>query len=108
MLRQVAAELAEEPNGPDPIAVLVDPGPEELAEWRREAPQAEIVAAAQARHAEDALAQALRRAESGEGVVVIVDSLTRLSDEFGDADAAKGLLDAGAASLTVVAGLERR
>jgi Rho termination factor, N-terminal domain len=86
MLRQIAAELAGESNGPDPIAVL---------------------AAAQTRHVEDAIAQAVRRAESGEEVVVIVDSLTRIGDAFGDAEAAKGLLDASAASLIVVAALER-
>lgn len=106
LLRELAAELARESRGADPVAVLIDPGPEELAEWRREAPRAEIVAAAQARHAEDALAQATRRAESGEAVVVLVDSLTRLA-ELGDADAVRELLDA-AAAVTVVAALERR
>lgn len=108
MLRQLATELADESNGSDPVAVLVNPGPEELAEWRREAPQAEIVAAAQARHAEDALAQAVRRAESGEHTIVLVDSLTRLSEELDDAETAKSMLDAGGGSLTVVAALERR
>ena len=106
LLRKFAAELAGESNGSDPVALLVDPGPEELAEWRREAPQAEIVAAAQARHAEDAIAQATRRAESGEDVIVLIDSLTRLA-ELGDADDAKSLLDS-AGPVTVVAALEHR
>jgi Rho termination factor, N-terminal domain len=104
LLRQLAAELASESNGSDPIALLIDPGPEELADWRREAPNAEIVVAAQARHAEDAIAQAARRAESGENVVVLLDSLTRLA-ELGDANAAVDLLD-GARTVTVVAALE--
>jgi len=111
LLREVAGELAGASDGPDPIALLVDPSPEELAEWKREAPQAEIVAAGQARHASDAMAQAARRAESGEDVILLVDSLTKLAESFEDADAAKALFDAGLTqakgSLTVVAALER-
>src|SRR5689334_3203252 len=103
LLREIAAELAD-----GSIALLVDPSPEELAEWKREAPQSELVVAAQARHASDAVAQAARRAESGEHVTLLVDSLTRLED----ADVARGVFDGGLAlrgngSLTVVAALER-
>lgn len=115
LLREIAGELAGASNGPDPIALLIDPSPEELADWKREAPQAEIVSAGQARHASDALAQASRRAEGGEDVILLVDSLSRLEDAFGDADAAKQLFDAGLGltrgsngSLTVVAALERQ
>ncbi|HWM54174.1 MAG TPA: Rho termination factor N-terminal domain-containing protein [Solirubrobacterales bacterium] len=104
LLRELAVELAAESSGSDPVALLVEPGPEELAEWRRAAPQAEIVAAAQARHAEDAIAQATRRAEGGESVIVLIDSLTRLA-ELGDADDTTSLLDT-ARAVTVVAALE--
>lgn len=110
LLREVAAELSGASKGPDPIALLVDPSPEELAEWRREAPAAEIVAAGKARHASDALAQAVRRAEGGEDVILLIDSLSRLED----ADAAKEIFDGGlglasaGGSLTVVAALERQ
>jgi Rho termination factor, N-terminal domain len=114
LLREIAAELAGASDGPDPIALLIDPSPEELADWKREAPQAEIVAAGQVRHASDALAQASRRAEGGEDVILLVDSLSRLADGFGDAEEAKELFDAGLrltrggnGSLTVVAALER-
>jgi len=114
LLREVAAELAEAAKGPDPIALLIDPGPEELADWRREAPKAEIVAAGKANHAADALAQARTRAGAGEDVIVLIDSLTRFAESFGDADEARELFDAGSAqagqangSLTVVAALER-
>jgi hypothetical protein len=108
LLREIAAELAGASEGPDPIALLIDPSPEELADWKREAPDAELVVAAQARHAGDALAQATRRAEGGEDIILLVDSLTRLDD----ADAAKGIFDGGlglssSGSLTVVAALER-
>lgn len=114
LLRSVAADLAADPKGPDPVALLIDPSPEELAEWKREAPQAEIVSAGQPRHASDALAQAASRAGGGEDVILLVDSLTRLGEATGDAEAAKEFFDAGRAqsnkgggSLTIVAALER-
>jgi transcription termination factor Rho len=112
LLREVAAELSDASKGPDPIALLVDPTPEELAEWKRDAPKAEIVSAGKAKHAEDAIAQARSRAAGGEDVIVLVDSLTRFAESFGDADAARELCDAGAGltgpgSLTVVAAVER-
>jgi hypothetical protein len=113
VLRELAAELGAASKGPDPVVLLVDPGPEELADWKREAPQAEIVAAAQARHAADALAQAAGRAGGGEDVILLVDSLSRLGQAYGDADSAKEFFDSGrdlggsaAGSLTVVAALE--
>jgi transcription termination factor Rho len=108
LLREVAGELSGASDGPDPIALLIDPSPEELADWKREAPDAELVVAAQARHASDALAQAVRRAESGEDVILLVDSLTRLEDP----DAAKEIFDAALSkangTLTVVGALERQ
>jgi transcription termination factor Rho len=111
LLRELAADLSGG-RGPDPVALLVDPSPEELADWKREAPKAEIVSAGQERHAEDALAQAARRAESGEAVVLLIDSLTRVGEEFGGSKAAKelfdgGLASAGSGSLTVIAAVER-
>ncbi|HET7508477.1 MAG TPA: Rho termination factor N-terminal domain-containing protein [Solirubrobacterales bacterium] len=114
LLRGVAADLAADSKGPDPVALLIDPSPEELADWKREAPQAEIVSAGQPRHASDALAQAAARAGKGEDVILLVDSLTRLGEAYGDAEAAKEFFDAGreqgpagGGSLTVVAALER-
>src|SRR6202012_2691351 len=41
LLRGVAADLSSASDGPDPVALLIDPSPEELADWKREAPQAE-------------------------------------------------------------------
>ncbi len=107
LLRGFAADLTAGPKGPDPVALLIDPSPEELADWRREAPQAEIVAAGQARHADDALAQAKSRAAAGEDVILLVDSLTRLGEAYDDAEAAKKFFDAAGGRLTVVAALER-
>jgi hypothetical protein len=110
LLREIAGELGGASEGPDPIALLIDPSPEELADWKREAPDAELVVAAQARHAGDALAQAVRRAEGGEDVILLVDSLTRLEDaEIGKEVFDGGLgLAAASGSLTVVAALERQ
>lgn len=113
LLREIAADLSGQ-KGPDPIALLVDPSPEELADWKREAPAAEIVSAGQERHASDALAQAGRRADGGEDVILLIDSLSRFAEEFGDPDSARELFDgglgsgqAGSGSLTVVAAIER-
>jgi hypothetical protein len=114
LLRGVAADLAGASDGPDPVVLLIDPSPEELADWKREAPQAELVSAGQARHASDALAAAQRRAGDGEDVILLVDSLTRFAESFGDTAGAKELFDAGRGaaakskgSLTVVVALER-
>jgi transcription termination factor Rho len=114
LLRGVAADLSADAKGPDPVALLIDPSPEELADWKRDAPQAEIVSAGQPRHASDALAQAAARAGKGEDVILLVDSLTRLGEAYGDAESAKEFFDAGreqgsqgGGSLTVVAALER-
>jgi hypothetical protein len=111
MLREVAAELSGASEGPDPIALLVDPTPEELADWKREAPKAEIVSAGKAKHAEDALAQARSRSGAGEDVIVLIDSLSRFAETFAGVDEARELFDAGlgagAGSLTVVAAVER-
>ncbi|MET0305503.1 MAG: Rho termination factor N-terminal domain-containing protein [Solirubrobacterales bacterium] len=111
LLREIAAELSDASNGPDPIALLIDPTPEELADWKREAPQAEIVAAGKAQHADDALAQARARAGTGEDVIVLIDSLSRFAETFAGADEARELFDAGrggaGGSLTVVAAVER-
>jgi len=108
LLRELAAELSDASKGPDPIALLVDPTPEELADWRRESPGAEIVAASKARHASDALAQAARRAEGGEDTILLVDSLSRLEDAGTAQEIFDGGLNVvGSGSLTVVAALER-
>jgi transcription termination factor Rho len=115
LLRSVAADLAADSDGPDPVVLLIDPSPEELADWKRDAPKAEIVSAGQPRHASDALAQAQSRAGKGEDVILLVDSLTRLGEAYDDAEAAKEFFDAGrtqgnagGGSLTVVAALERQ
>jgi Rho termination factor, N-terminal domain len=111
LLRELAAELSAASDGPDPVALLIDPSPEELAEWKRDAPQAELVAAGKANHADDAIAQARSRAEGGEDVIVLIDSLSRYAEDFAGSEEARALFDASVGarggSLTVVAAIER-
>jgi len=112
LLREVASDLSGASGAADPIALLVDPTPVELGEWKRDAPAVEIVSAGQARHAGDAIAQAARRAEAGEDVIVLIDSLSRFAEAFKAANEAKDLFDAGqgvggSGTLTVVAAVER-
>jgi transcription termination factor Rho len=116
LLRSLVRAIAGAPDPPGVIVLLVDERPEEVTEWRRQAPEAEIAAAPadldapdQVRHAELGLATAKRRAESGEDVVLVIDSLTRLAVAYGDPAAAKPVFGAGreleeegSGSLTVI------
>ena len=115
LLRAVAAAIA---GGDAHLRVLLaDERPEEVTEWRRGLPNAEIVAAPadqepgdQVRAAELAIGNAKRRAEAGEDVVVIIDSLSRLALGYRDPNRVKRLFGAGrelaedgSGSLTVIA-----
>jgi transcription termination factor Rho len=117
LLRGLVKAIGAAPNPPGIVVLLVDERPEEVTQWRREAPDVEIAAAAadlepadQVRHAELALSRAKRRAEAGEDVVLVVDSLTRLGVAHGDPATVKPVFGAGreleeegAGSLTVIA-----
>src|SRR6476469_4897459 len=77
LLRGLSQAILAAPDAPGVIVLLVDERPEEVTEWRRLVPEAEIAAAAadlepvdQLRHSELAVARARRRAESGEDVVL--------------------------------------
>ena len=115
LLRAIAAALA---GGEVRVRVLLaDERPEEVTEWKRALPEAEIVAAPadqepaeQVRAAELAIGNAKRRAEAGEDVVVIIDSLSRLALGYRDPNRVKRLFGAGrelaeegSGSLTVIA-----
>ncbi len=115
LLRAVAAALA----GTDARVqvLLADERPEEVTAWGRAVPEAEIIAAPadqepadQVRTAELAVGNAKRRAEAGEDVVVIVDSLSRLALGYRDPNRVKRLFgsgrelaEEGAGSLTMIA-----
>ena len=117
LLRQLTRAILAAEDAPGVIVLLVDERPEEVTEWRRQVEGAEIAAAPadldaedQVRHAELALAGAKRRAEGGEDVVVMVDSLTRLGVAYRDPIAIKPIFGAGReieeegrGSLTIVA-----
>jgi transcription termination factor Rho len=115
LLRAIASAL----GGTDARlrVLLADEKPEEVTKWGRELPDAEIVAAPadqepheQVRAAELAVGHAKRRAEAGEDVVVIVDSLSRLALGYRDPNRVKRLFGAGrelaeegSGSLTIIA-----
>ena len=117
LLRGLVKAITAAPEPPQVIVLLVDEKPEEVTEWRREAPEAEIAAAPadltpgdQVRHSELAVGLAKRRVESGQDVVVVIDSLTRLSVAHGDPAQVKPIFGAGreleeegSGSLTVIA-----
>jgi transcription termination factor Rho len=117
LLRDLVRAISAAEDAPGVIVLLVDERPEEVTEWKRHAEGVEIAAAPadldaedQVRHAELALARAKRRAESGEDVVVIVDSLTRLGVAYRDPIAVKPVFGAGreleedgSGSLTMIA-----
>ncbi|MGK2954212.1 MAG: Rho termination factor N-terminal domain-containing protein, partial [Solirubrobacterales bacterium] len=117
-LRSLAKAIAGgTEGGTDVTVLLVDERPEEVTAWSREVPGVSIEAAPadlgaheQVRVAEHALAKVKRQAEAGEDVVIIVDSLTRLGNAYGDAGAVKPffgtgreLEEEGAGSVTVIA-----
>ncbi|MGH2984900.1 MAG: Rho termination factor N-terminal domain-containing protein [Solirubrobacterales bacterium] len=99
------------------LILLADERPEEVTEWERALPEAEVIAAPadteprdQVRAAELAIGHAKRRAEAGEDVVVIIDSLSRLALGYRDTSRVKRIFGAGRAlegeesgSLTVIA-----
>jgi transcription termination factor Rho len=117
LLRGLVRAISAAPDAPGVIVLLVDERPEEVTEWKRQAGGAEIAAAPadldaedQVRYAELAVARAKRRAESGEDVIVLIDSLTRLGVAYRDPIAIKPIFGAGreleeegSGSLTVIA-----
>ena len=115
LLRALGAAIAD--AGAHICVLLADERPEEVPQWERALPQAEIFAATadqepreQIRAAELAMGHAKRLAESGEDVVVLIDSLSRLALGYRDAarvkrifGAGRELGDEGSGSLTVIA-----
>jgi len=99
------------------LILLADERPEEVTEWERALPEAEVIAAPadteprdQVRAAELAIGHAKRRAEAGEDVVVVIDSLSRLAIGYRDTSRVKRIFGAGrelegddSGSLTVIA-----
>ena len=99
------------------VVLLADEKPEEVTAWEQALPDAELVAAPadqeprdQVRAAELGIGQAKRRAESGEDVVVLIDSLSRLALGYRDPARVKRIFGAGrdlgkdgGGSLTVIA-----
>jgi transcription termination factor Rho len=117
LLRGLAGTIQASAERPGLVVLLVDEGPEEAAAWGEALPEIELaVASAEMRPREQgrigqlALERAKRRAESGEDVVLMVDSLSRLVEPSGDPARVKRIFGAGrelaeeeSGSLTVIA-----
>ncbi len=115
LLRAIGRALAD--AGAHVVVLLADERPEEVTGWEQALPDAEIVAAPadqepreQVRAAELAAGHARRRAEAGEDVAILIDSLSRLALGYRDPARVKRLFGAGrelaeegSGSLTVVA-----
>jgi len=89
LLQQIANAVAE--NNPECaiMLLLVDERPEEVTDFKRKCPRAEVVASNNdqeisnhIRIAEFSLERAKRKAESGQDVVILLDSLTRLGRAY--------------------------
>jgi transcription termination factor Rho len=89
LLQQVAHAVAV--NHPDMhlIVLLIDERPEEVTDWRRRVPNGEVIASSSdelARNhvsvAEIVLERAKRLVESGQDVLILLDSLTRLARAY--------------------------
>jgi transcription termination factor Rho len=105
------------PSHPRLLILLADERPEEVTEWERALPEAEVIASPadteprdQVRAAELAIGHVKRRAEAGEDVVVVIDSLSRLALGYRDTSRVKRIFGAGrelegeeSGSLTVIA-----
>jgi transcription termination factor Rho len=114
LLRALGSVIAD--TGAHLVVLLADERPEEVPQWERALPDAEIFAATadqeprdQVRQAELAMGHAKRLAESGEDVVALIDSLSRLALGYRDSarvkrifGAGRELGDEGAGSLTVI------
>jgi transcription termination factor Rho len=117
LLRGLAGAIQRSAERPGLVVLLVDERPEEATAWSEVLPDDELAVATaemspreQARVADLALERAKRRAESGEDVVLIVDSLSRLAVAQRDPGDVKHLFGAGrelaeedSGSLTVIA-----
>lgn len=117
-LRSLAASIrAGSGEPPEVVVLLVDERPEEVTAWGREvegvsieAAPADLGAREQSRVAERVLSRVRRQAETGDDVVLMIDSLTRLASACGDPGSIKPFFGTGreleedsAGSVTVIA-----
>ena len=117
LLRGLSGAIQRTEERPALVVLLVDERPEDATAWSEVLPNDELAVATaemspreQVRVADLALERAKRRAESGEDVVLIVDSLSRLAVAHRDPanvkhvfGAGRELAEEGAGSLAVIA-----
>lgn len=98
-LLQHIAEAAQENYGEDLhlMILLIDERPEEVTEFKRALPEAEIFASSNDSHvhehcriAEICIERAKRLVEGGKHVLVLLDSITRLARAYNNADRGSG------------------
>ncbi|MHC4177876.1 MAG: transcription termination factor Rho [Planctomycetota bacterium] len=89
LLQQISNAVAINNPECEIMILLVDERPEEVTDFRRKCPEAEVVAsnndqevASHIRVAEFSLERAKRMAESGKDMVILLDSLTRLGRAY--------------------------
>ena len=102
IMQQIARSVAA--NYPDLrlMVLLADERPEEVTDWQRNIPEAEVVASTFDQPAENHVAVAelvlervKRLVEEGEDVVVLLDGITRLSRAYNQAAPASGRILSG-------------
>lgn len=98
-LLQHIAEAAQENYGEDLhlMILLIDERPEEVTEFKRTLPEAEIFASSNDSHvqehcriAEICIERAKRLVEAGQHVLILLDSITRLARAYNNADRGSG------------------
>lgn len=98
-LLQHIAEAAQENYGEDLhlMILLIDERPEEVTEFKRSLPEAEIFASSNDSHvhehcriAEICIERAKRLVEGGKHVLILLDSITRLARAYNNADRGSG------------------
>jgi transcription termination factor Rho len=84
------------------IILLIDERPEEVTDWKRQVPEAEIISSTfdepPTRHcqvAEIVIERAKRLVESGKDVVILLDSITRLARAYNSVIPASGKILSG-------------
>jgi transcription termination factor Rho len=102
LLQAIAKGIKDNHREVNLIILLIDERPEEVTDWKRQAPSAEIISSTfdepPQRHcqvAEIVIERAKRLVESGKDVVILLDSITRLARAYNAVIPASGKILSG-------------
>ncbi len=102
LLQAIAKGIKDNHQEVNLIILLIDERPEEVTDWKRQAPSAEIISSTfdepPQRHcqvAEIVIERAKRLVESGKDVVILLDSITRLARAYNAVIPASGKILSG-------------